>query len=691
LQTGPHPTRSSARRVAILVAAACAATPTWLLAQAPPALASDLPADGFIARTGAITLRPTVALPAGHRIALFIDDTDVSALLAQAGDGWHYDAAALPLEAGEHALVAWIVDGDGVWREALEQTFRVPGALGIERVGARPSLDLGLKSRLASAFEPAVPGERGTYNDFDGRLGLETEVTRRGGLRLATRAQVVGNSERDRALRFGELAEAAPRIDLSSYVAQVRSGGMELSVGNLAAGAARHLIQGFNSRGATLSLEAGARVQLSASALHGSNIVGWDDLVGLSEPDHRLITSSLGIEALRQPGALRVEFTALDGSLRPRSGFGRGAITDAETSTGYAVRVQSQALDRRLRLEGGITRSSFDNPMDPSLAQDTVLVPVERTTRDARFLQTSVDVLRNVKLGATRTARMTVGWSHEEVDPLFRTVGAYTRADRLENRWELRGDIAGASISATHGRSRNNLAEIPSILTSHTRRTGFDVALPLTSVLRGPPWLPGLRWRTDRTHQFGAGVPVDGGFAATHVPDQVSTDHTLSAEVRLGFASLGYRVGQSAQDNRQTGRENADLERSTHGLTAALVPLRNLSANLDLSWVGAHSVERDETDRTRGIGVGISWSPLQESVLGVQLSDTRVDNEESGSGRNDRSWSVQWAAPVPGLHRFGAKWLLRFAHAENVARGVAADDVRRENWMVDAGFNLSFR
>src|SRR5690606_14814929 len=116
---------------------------------------------------------------------------------------------------------------------------------------------------------------------------------------------------------------------------------------------------------------------------------------------------------------------------------------------------------------------------------DTVLVPVERATKNARYLQTSLDVLRGLRLGGNRTARLTLAFEHERIDPLFRTVASYTQADRLQNRWEARADIMGVSVVANHGRTRNNLDEIPSILTSLTHQTGVNVAVPLAAMFRG--------------------------------------------------------------------------------------------------------------------------------------------------------------------------------------------------------------
>lgn len=683
----PATTYSAAAAFAAVTLATLAVSP---VAGQQPALTSDLPASGFIAGTRAIHLKSAAPLGDAQRVVVFVDDTDVSALLETSASAWRYDAAMLPIESGVHELIAWIVESDTTWHEALRTTFTVPGTLGIAEADVKPTLELGVKSRLASAFEPAVPGERATYNDFDGRFGVATEVTHYGGTRFGTRAQVIGNSERNRALRYRELEDDAPLVDLSSYVAEVKHRGVQLAVGNLAAGSARHLIQGFNSRGAGLSLAGGSRVQVTANALHGSDLVGWSDPVGIGEPDHRILTGSIGIEALRQAGALRIEMTALDGSILPRSGFGRAAVTDAETSTGYAFRVQSQALDRRVRVEAGFTSSTFDNPDDPALAQDTVLVAVERETRAARFVQTSLEVLRAVGIGSGRTVSLTAGFAHERVDPLFRTVAAYTRADQLQNRWELRGDLAGLTVTANHARSHNNLDELESLLTSHTRRTGVDAALPLGSIMRAQSWLPTLRWRTDRTHQFGAHVPVNGGFSESHVPDQVSTDRSLGADMRLSFASVGYRHDRSIQDNRQVDRENADLERATHSVRATVTPIRALSASVDVAFTEAVSLERDETDTTRRIGATLNWMPLRESVLGLQLSSARAENDVRDSTRDDLTWSVQWASPVPGLDRFGGKLLLRFARAENTARE-SDTELRRANWMVDAGFNLSLR
>ncbi|MCA9739785.1 MAG: hypothetical protein KC645_19315, partial [Gemmatimonadetes bacterium] len=104
-------------------------------------------------------------------------------------------------------------------------------------------------------------------------------------------------------------------------------------------------------------------------------------------------------------------------------------------------RVTAQALSRRLRLDAGVSRSRFDNPEDPTLAQGFDLVGVEEETSGARYLEASVDALRDLRLSDTRRVRLTVGYRHERVDPLYRSLGAYTQADRLQDQVDVSADV----------------------------------------------------------------------------------------------------------------------------------------------------------------------------------------------------------------------------------------------------------
>ncbi|CAN5698582.1 hypothetical protein BH23GEM9_BH23GEM9_19750 [soil metagenome] len=650
--------------------------------------------DAFIAQDHAITLAFSRPLDATvERAAIFFGTTDVTDLFVGTATELRYRTGALPLPAGDRDIVVYLVTESG-WHEIARQPMRVAGRFRVESTRLAPSLDMGLKSRLASGSEPAGPrSDRPTYNDFDGQLGLETEVVRLGDARLATRSSFVGTSHRQSRLRFGDRGDDAPPIDLASYIAQTRRGTLELAVGHVAAGNQRHLIDRFNSRGATLAVSPHTRVNASVAAMRGSNVVGWNDLLGFTEPDHRMLNATLGVEALPTAGALRIEVSALDGSLLPRTGFNQAAVTDAEQSRGMAVRVQASGLNRRLRLDGGFTRSSFDNPSDPLLARGEDLVPVQRETRNARYLETSLDVLRGTRLGGRRTARMSIGVTHERVDPLFRSVASFAGADRLQNSLNVRGDIAGIGIGASHARSENNLDRLSSILTALTRRTSIDVGVPVATVVGARPsaWWPSLRSRFDRTHQFGEAVPAAGGFSPSHVPDQLSDNLTFGADWRWSRVTIGYQVGRAFQDNRQPGREDADLLTWSNGINLSLTPVRKLSLGANVSLVTAENLEREETDRTNRYALNATWQPLTAGALALQLSNTSRENDGRGSTHDSRSFSAQWSSPVPGLARFSGKWHVRYSALINAAKDPTLNlATRREDWSLDSGLTFKF-
>src|SRR5437868_6986600 len=166
---------------------------------------------------------------------------------------------------------------------------------------------------------------------------------------------------------FNERGSHAPQVDLSDYVVTLERTGAKLSIGNTTFGSNRHLMNGFTSRGVTMTLGVPA-VSLSLGALGGTPIVGWDDPIGLARPEHRMSSASLAFEARPQrPGALHLDFTLMRGSLLPKTGFTQNAVTDAEKSTGGGVQVAASTPSQRLHFAGGFAMSRFVNPSDPLL------------------------------------------------------------------------------------------------------------------------------------------------------------------------------------------------------------------------------------------------------------------------------------------------------------------------------------
>ena len=673
--------------------------PRWLTASAMAAalvaaplagqqmtVTSDLPQEGFVDPATPLRITPDRVLAEGERIAVMVGDQDVTALLTFDGETFTYRPGAFPLPAASHEMRVFLVDARRTWRELARFPLRVRGALGFEERRFTPGMNLSLESQPAQGHTPLEAGpERATYGQLDGELRLGVEQVHAAAT-VGADLRLVGTSYQEDALRFQRKGEDAPKVDLSSYEVRLRSEPVNVTVGSLQFGEERHLMNGIGGRGARLDLGEG-RVDGSLVASSAKQIVGWENLLGFDTSDDRILAASLGLDLLSTPGAVRVEASWMSGRTRPASGFNQGAITDREESDGFSVRLRTNALKGRMRLDAGYAESRFTNPEDDLLSQGRDLVEVHRTRKNARYLDADLDVLRNVPLWGTEKGRLSVGYRHERVEPLYRTVGTYVRSDVLTHRYDVRADVSWLTLSGSLGRGEDNLDGIPSVLTTRTDRTAFTAALPLR---RRSGWLPTLNYRLDRTHQFGLGIPVGGGFDASHVPDQVSLNHTANATWQGGRAQLGLQLGIADQDNRQPGRENADFLTRRTSVQLGLTPVAALSLGLDLAQERRENRGADDVAETRRWGVSLSWRALRSSSLSVSWSDTFQDNAAATFERGDRVLTAGWSSFVPTAERFGGQYFLRFNYQssrdQDLLRAMGSD---RMFWTVQLGLSLS--
>jgi hypothetical protein len=650
---------------------------------------SNLPADGFIPRNSTIDLRVTGTLAQGDRIAVLLGPTDVTPLFRPTRAGLRYAPRIVSLPSGERDMAVYLVRAGGEWQELRRFPLRVRNPIGFDRAQLSPRLDLGLEGQLAQGHDAATPPpERPTYQDFTGQLALESGVER-GPVSWTTQGSIIGVSHQESALRFGELGGSAPRVDLSNYLARFTRGTSELAVGHVSLGDQRHLVSGFTSRGATIALKRSSRFDLQAGVMNGSSVVGWYNPFGLNNPDHRMVSGSLGLDALPRPGALRIEVTGLNGSVLPFSGYNQGAVTDAEESRGVGFRLMASDPSQRLRLESGYARSRFHNPADSTLAQGGELVPVREVTRNAHYVDATIDVVRDLQL-VSRPTGLALGYRRERVDPLYRSLGAYAQPDREFNQFELRATVAGIALLGNHARSGDNLANLASVLTSLTRRTGVTADAPLSAVLGvTTSWLPLVSYAFDRTHQFGEGLPDNGEFAASHVPDQISRNSTLAVSWQLSRIALGYRWNSSFQDNRQAARENADFDALTNGVTLGINPANWLGLDFSYDTERAENREQEEVDNTRRYSGRANLRPFGQSTLTLAASHTRAADGTRTRRRRDTILDGHWSSVVPGLSRLGARYYLRFARSLGRANdpqfGLNQSTVR---WSLNSGLNL---
>ena len=659
----------------------------------------------WLPRNGTLSLTfDRVLTPEDGRLAVVLGSTDITELFDRQGASWRYRSELLPLPSGEHSLIVYRAAPDGQWTEVASHEIRVLRKGGIERGSLSPRLDLSLEARIDDRRTPedpsleSQPDEKGTL-----RIGLDGEMTRRGWT-LGERFEVLGVSERTDALRFYEVGEEADNLDLASYWLGVRRslrhGDLALEIGHV--GWEGHPYLGtMQHRGLTLEVPVAQGIAVSAVAVSGSALVGWDDPLGLERSSHRVYGLGATIELLpNRPGGLRLALDALDGSVLPIADFGRGEVTDAETSRGLGVELRGESPAGRIRFDGAWATSRFANPLDPLLAQGSDLVAVDEETRQAWNGGIEIDLLRAKPLGETRTIDLTLAVRHEEIEPQFRSVAAFVAADRRHDSAELRGQIGVASVQLSHSRSRDNLDRIASILTTRTRRSAANLSVPLGELFGGSAAWPVLTYGADRTHQFGVALPENGGFSASHIPDQVSLSHTLSLDWTGARWRLGYRLAFSDQDNRQPGRELADFEGLVHGLSVGWSPHQRLDLGLDLDREIAESIAAaSEETITR---LGLSFALRLPHGLGFTGQWSESDSEDtprlsmSTSELVDLGFTWDFARAFGpahlrrGKHGIGGQLYVRYAEQEFDALDILfgfAD--ARSSRSITAGLNLN--
>jgi len=643
-----------------------------------------------------IELRLSAPLqPGTGSLAVLLGDTDLTALFDVTQNRMVYHPNALPLPAGEHQLIVYHIGADGSWTELQKFQTNILTRRGFQQVSIAPKLALHNEGQVAEGHStPELAPPRATFQDFTVNTGLSTAHVRRG-FSVRTQANVVGVTERERALRYAQRKDAAPRFDLSDYLLLYERTGVKLSAGNVSFNAGRHLIQRHGSRGFTAVLRPLRGAALTIGALGGRPIVGWQQPFGIGESGSHMVAANLALEAFpARPGMLRLEATALDGALPATSGFNQGAITDREGSRGGEVSIHASDPWQRLTLDAGYTRSRFNNPPDPYLSGGFLIVPVTPAARDARHASLRANLVR-AQLSPSLPATLTAAFRHERVAPLYRSVGASTRADVEENGFEVTGGLGPLHALFARGWAEDNLDRIPSILRTLTRSDRASLVLPVGLLVgaRRSTLLPQLTYSMSRIHQYGDGIPENAGFQESHVPNQVSRIHALRLDWYARATRFAYALDLSEQDNRQAGRENADFEALVHTASIGVSPLRALDLGVDVSLESAESLERSEKTRNARLGGSIDLRPTRTTTLSAQASANRYTLDTVDLRQTSTDVRLQLSQKVTFHQRSagstGGQLFVRFARHSASANGLGGFADPRRTWTLNTGFTLS--
>ena len=673
------------------------------------------------------------------RVAVFLNNTDVSSLFELTQRRLKYNAQIWPLPVGDSPLVVYVVTRDDQWRELARLSLRVRAAEVESKSEMRfmksgytlptrsaifdeqkqdvsnaptktsqnhkfkflPSLTLGLNSQPAqSTFPDSARPQRATFVDLTMQASLKNEAAY-GVFNSQSSFDFAGSSFQQEALRFGTLGEAAPKVDLSSYLFQFQTGKIKYQLGHFSYGTQRQLINSFSSRGLMITVPFLKHFDFSAAVMNGTQLVGYHNFFGLDKTKHQMLSGTLGVELFpKRPGGLRFEVGVLNAYFQPISGVNRGVITDTQRSRGLAFRLIANDTSNRFHFEGGFTRSHFISPNDPTLSQGLTLVTIPQLTRNAHFLEASYEVLRNVSLSKTKKANLRVAFKEENVAPLFRSLGAFAQADKVFYEVSADGSINEITARFGHNNFHDNLRNIPSILRSLNNSTQFALASPVSALLnrtKSSLWMPRVGYSFNRFHAFGAAIPVNGGFEQdpTTIPDLVGTVHTFSSDWLVKKFSISYSFNHSLQDNRQVGRQFADQSVSVNSGRVGYALNNRVSLNVDLSNEKSTNRETGRIDRSTRLGPGFNWQFTNHLGVAANLSNTIAgDAANTSQSRNtefDSQLTYRFSRGNEGLKKVSAQFFLRYAnHYSHFLNRPFVVDTLGKNQTLTANFSLTF-
>jgi hypothetical protein len=317
-------------------------------------------------------------------------------------------------------------------------------------------------------------------------------------------------------------------------------------------------------------------------------------------------------------------------------------------------------------------------------------VGVTRVARNARYVDATYHVLRGAHIARSATANVALTVKHERVDPLYRTVATPVRADIEEDGIGIQSEIGVVAIRGTIAKTRDNLARIPSVLTTRTDAQNGSVAVPLASLFSSATWLPLVSYDVARTTQAGQGVPVNSEFAATHVPDQQSTNHSLALQWQRAGWSAGYRLNFTQQDNRQPGREKADFATSVHNVTLAATGTR-ADVSLDFGLDGATNEELSQRTATRRAGSVVDWRLTSSlTVTGAYSYTTMTTADTARQHVSDGRLEVAQRLPLMRLSARSSpgQLFVRFSRRDETLSAPLNAAVDRHTWYVSTGLTL---
>jgi hypothetical protein len=685
-------------------------------------------------------------LPTQAQTAVFLGDLDITSQMQREGQELVYQSTLLSLPVGDRTLTVYRTTTPDRWESIATVVVKVepaPSTVAAQRESSTPpkaaatptptasetttpasknppantlptpatpltspltfntKLNVNLKSQLAESRSPdAGKSPRPTFLDasFTSELSAQAQI---GTGKLQGKVNLVGTTFQPEALRFNELNERAALVDLSAYSIDFTDGDTKVAVGNVCFGNNPLLISNLCTRGLTGTLKLNNFADISIGHLSSTAIVGFDNILGVEQSNNALTGATLGLQVMNNAaGGVRLETTAIGGERAPVANFNVGEVVDAEKSDGIGWRLTAANDDGRLKFDAGFARSTFTagGANDPQLTAGTNAIALQSVTKNAWYTETSYDLIKDVKLDDKRKFSLTTNFKLEQADPQFGTLGATVNADRVQAQYGINARIAGASLQFQRTNSEDNIVNVPNLLKTRNQSSNISLNVPLQSVLQDKnPLLPTISYSYQQTNQIGSiALALKGNFDdPSKIPDQLNTTHNVGLGWKFSDALLfDYKFSNTIQDNRQSGRENADFHNLNHQFSVAWQAHQRLSFNLGYNLTTAQNIERQLTRLSESPSFGMSWEFVPDLTLALNYNFNNDSDSigESLTRSNALDLLLTWNFKTNTFGRESpGSVFLRYSHQSNLNRSSLGNINTDANIdTVSAGMSLNF-
>lgn len=580
-------------------------------------------------------------------LVLELDDIDMSSIIS-IEDTMMVITPPQPLEWGKHQLrlVEFAEDGSilehGFWEFEVRQTALFREA------------ELQIDARLSASSrvsDSGFPEDDQTKNENgEGTLSLQGSAAN-GIWRSTGNADFIYNSDKTQLSREGH-------IDMGQFLFTGTSGMVSAKAGHHSPINNSLIAQDFNRRGISATLHsAGQRYAMKTFALRTDNIIGFRDGLGVGESEHRtqgVTVTAHPIDAHAESLAIYATYLSSKGS---ELGFAESGDSTESAGKASSVIIDSNLLDRRLRLRGEVARSEydfggldsgFDAEKDKARSMLITYAPEESIIQDQPMM-------------------IQVGMENKRIGTFFKSeanAGATADRDLLRGFGSI--NWGGLYMQLSTGRETDNVNDIANL--GRTKTDLSSLSMTYSPLDMGDPETGEIQ-----THWYGQAT---FDFATTRAKQNVTelgeglalgplnenSDNSLIAS--FYYDSWDWSLSYMLSDEKDFLGSGFETETRTTAVTFGLRPNDEITISATLDQGTTDDLSTNLTSETQTLNLNLSY--VFSETLSLDLNydlnqnrtpaDTLIDPDDKGTRINatnigvNMNWIVQEAEGVnPGI------------------------------------------